>query len=171
MPPQWEQAISEARIKSTFYDEGSQNLVIDVFQYGRDVASARRGLFMLSVGTVLSFPLTTLPSTTPIALVPNTAHLDLRQCIKYILELSGNRLLFIDDTSWLSSVDLEVRTMASARRGCTRHFFVPNEFVGRESENLPIISPKNDVVFAVEGELAIVRNGLKFRNFTRFRRE
>ena len=115
MPPQWEQVISEARIRSAFYDEGSQNLVIDVFQYGRDVASARRGLFMLSVGTVLSFPLTTLSSTTPIALVPNTAHLDLRQCIKYILELSGNRLLFIDDASWLSSVDLEVRTIRETR--------------------------------------------------------
>ena len=56
---------------------------------------------------------------------------------------------------------------AGTRREYTRHFFVPNEFVAREAGVLRMLSPGKDMVFAVEGELVIVRNGLKFQSVTR----
>ena len=120
-----------------------------------------------SATTSATTPSIVLSSITPIALAFNPAHLDLCKYVKYFLGASGNRLLFIDNASWLSSVDLKAGSTTGTSGEYTRYFFVPNEFVDRETDVLPILSPDKDVVFAVDGELAIVRNGLKFRNVSR----
>ena len=162
LPSELQQDLGESSIKTAVLDTWSQNLVIDIQRDRREAVG--KELLIFSVGTV-SPPSSTIASATiPIVPSPNMAHVDLCKCIKYFLGLSGNLLLFIDNASWLSSVDLKVGTVAGAGGEYTRHFFVPNEFVSRETGILPIITPEKDVVFAVEGELAIVRNGLKFKN-------
>ena len=160
-----QRGLGETSVKSAGLDTSSQNLIIDIQQDRREAAG--EGLLIFSIGTFLSSPSTTASTTAPIVLSPNPAHLDLCKCVKYFLGLSENLLLFIDKASWLSSADLKVGTVAGARGEYTRHFFVPNEFVARETGILPILTSEKDVVFAVEGELAIVRNGLKFRNVTK----
>ncbi len=165
LPPECQQVIGETSIKSAVLDCGCKNLIIDLQQDRCEVPTET--LLVLSIGTILSSPLTTPSSTTPIVLASNPAHLDLCECVKYFLGLSGNRLLFIDNASWLSSVDLKVGITTGALGNYMRHFFVPNEFVARETGVLPILSPDKDVVFAVEGEIAIVRNGLKFQSVAR----
>jgi hypothetical protein len=153
----WHQ-MKDTSIRTAILDVDSQNLIIDFHhEYNAIAANA---LLILSVGTILS----SAPLTTPIVLAPNPAHLGLGEHVKYFLELSGSRLLFIDSASWLSSVDLNTGVTTGAAGEYTRHFFVPNEFVAREAGILPVLSPDKDVVFAADGELAVVRNGLKFRN-------
>lgn len=146
-------------IRTAILDVDGQNLIID-FHYEYDTIAAN-ALLILSIGTILS----SASFTTPVVLAPNPAHLGLGEHVKYFLDLSGGRLLFIDSTSWLSSVDLNTNISAGAAGEYTRHFFVPNEFVARETGILPVLSLDKDVIFAAEGgELAVVRNGLKFRN-------
>jgi WD40 repeat protein len=165
LPPECQQLMQETTIKSAILDAGSQNIIIDLQQDGHEVVT--KALLILSVGTILSSPLTTQSSTTPIVLATNPALLNLCDYVKYFLGLSGNRLLFIDNASWLSSVDLKMGTTTGPRGEYTRHFFAPNEFVAKETGILPMLSPDKDVIFAVEGELAIIRNGLKFHHVTR----
>ena len=165
LPPECLQRLGKSSIKTAVLDTWSQNLIIDIQQDRREATDI--GLLILSVGTVLTSLSTAVSATPSIVLSPNLAHLDLCKCVKYFLGLSGNSFLFIDNASWLSSVDLKVGTVAGARGEYTRHFFVPNEFVARETGILPIITPEKDVIFAVEGALAIVKNGLKFQNVTR----
>ena len=165
LPSECQQRLGETSIKSAVLDTWSQNLIIDIQQDRREAVG--KGLLIFSVGAVLSSSSTMASATTPIVLYLNPAHFDLCKCVKYFLGLSGNLLMFIDNASWLSSVDLKANVTADAREEYTRHFFVPNEFVARETGILPILTSEKDVVFAVEGELAIVRNGLKFRNVTR----
>ena len=102
-------------------------------------------------------------TTAAVVLGVNPACLGLSDCIKYFLGVSGSRLMFVDNASWLSSADLKVSTPLYPKGEYTRHFFVPNEFVTRETGILPMISLDKDVIFGVEGELAVVRNGLKFQ--------
>jgi hypothetical protein len=158
LPSECQQVIEMTSIKSDVLDADSQNL-IDFQQDRGDVATI--ALLILSVGTILSSPSTEPSSTTPIVPASNPTHLGLRECIKYFLGLSSNRLLFIDSVSWLSSAELNTGTTPGAEAEYTRHFLVPNEFVPRETGILLIPSPDKDAVFAVGGELAVVRNGLK----------
>jgi WD40 repeat protein len=150
--------MKDTSIRTAILDADGQNLIIDFHQeYG---SIATNALLILSVGNILS----SAPFTTPTVLVPNPAHLNLNEHVKYFLGLSGSRLLFIDGASWLSSVELNIGISTGAAREYTRHFFVPNEFMARETGILPVLSPDKDIIFAVDGELAVVKNGLKFQN-------
>ena len=168
LPPDLQELLKETVIKSAVLDSANQNLIIDFQQDRHEVAT--KALLIISVGVSLSLPLSTpssAPVNAPIVLSADAAYLGLSDCTKYFLGLSGNRLMFIDNASWLSSTDLKTSMPLKVRREYTRHFFVPNEFVSRETGILPVISLDKDVVFAVEGELAVVRNGLKFQKATR----
>jgi WD40 repeat protein len=156
----WHQ-MKDTSIRTAVLDADGQNLIVD-FHKEYDTVAAN-ALLILSIGTILS----SAPSTTPIILAPNPAHIGLGEHVKYFLELSGSRLLFIDSVSWLSSVDLNTGVTTGDAGEYTRHFFVPNEFVARETGILPVLSPDKDVVFVTEGELAVVRNGLKFQTVAR----
>ena len=169
LPPKCQQMIRETPINSIVLDATSKNLIIDLRREHHEVTT--KDLLILSVDAVLSSPIPPLSDTTPVtqptALTSNLAHLELCDCVKHFLGLSGSRLLFIDKASWLSSTDLKAEMTNGSREKYTRHFFVPNEFVANETGVLPIVTRDKDVVFAVEGELAIVHNGLKFQNVTR----
>jgi WD40 repeat protein len=146
-------------IRTAALDADSQNLIIDFHKKSDTVAA--NALLVLSISAILS----SAPSSTPITLSVKPAHIGLGEHVKYFLELFGSRLLFIDSASWLSSIDLNT----GAAGEYIRHFFVPNEFVSRETGILPVLSSDKDIVFAAEGELAVVRNGLKFQSVTLFR--
>ncbi|MCJ1351615.1 MAG: hypothetical protein MMC33_001599 [Icmadophila ericetorum] len=164
LPPGYQKLARESVIKSAVLDSASQNLIIDLRQDRREIAT--KALLVVSVGTDLSATLAMAASTSTTAAVVlgvNPACLGLSDCIKYFLGVSGSRLMFVDNASWLSSADLKVSTPLYPKGEYTRHFFVPNEFVTRETGILPMISLDKDVIFGVEGELAVVRNGLKFQ--------
>ena len=167
LPPDCQQCMIDTEITSAILDTARKNLVITFEQYHYEIAT--KAIFILSVGNVLSSPLTT-PSATatqPIMLTSNLTHPDLRDCVEHLLGFWDSRLLFIDKKSWLSSIDLEMEMSNGKRQRYTRHFFVPNDFVAKEPRVLPIVSRDKDAIFAMEGELAVVRNGLKFQSVPR----
>jgi hypothetical protein len=49
-----------------------------------------------------------------------------------------------------------------SKESVKRHFFIPLEFLGGNEGSLGSVSGKGNVVFAKEGEVAVVREGLKW---------
>ncbi|KAI1212054.1 uncharacterized protein F4807DRAFT_386621 [Annulohypoxylon truncatum] len=85
----------------------------------------------------------------------------LTQCSRYFIGVSqrAKAFVFLHRNSWLCSIDLE----NVATRQFSRHFFVPNEYIPSIYQTLPTKSVDDNFVFCLHGELAIVENGLKFR--------
>jgi hypothetical protein len=77
-----------------------------------------------------------------------------------------DRLFFLSQDSWLSSVDLLTMRPGSTATAVpyNRHFYVPTDFVTQEGDEvLPARTVGDDMVFSVHGEIAIIKNGLKFQ--------
>ncbi|KAI0600589.1 hypothetical protein F4775DRAFT_544625 [Biscogniauxia sp. FL1348] len=66
-------------------------------------------------------------------------------------------LVFLDHDSWLCSVDLP----SLAKGHYSRHFFVPSEYTAHGV--VPVRAADDSFVFCLHGGLAVVRNGLNFR--------
>ena len=73
-------------------------------------------------------------------------------------------LLFLHQNSWLCSINL-----ANVAPDCyTQHFYVPDEYISVRHEVLPVVTSDDSVVFCLDGELAVVTNGLNFREMKAF---
>jgi hypothetical protein len=94
--------------------------------------------------------------------------------IKYFLSITGSKLVFLDNNLGLCSIDLPPRSMSSehtrvAQEGSdstgpviNRHFFIPLEYIGGNNGVTGTVLANGDVVFPKEGEVVIVKEGLKW---------
>jgi hypothetical protein len=71
--------------------------------------------------------------------------------------------IFLHGDSWISSIELEKNGVPGEYSQYTRHFFVPGEFTRRADEIPPVRTCDDDIVFCLHGDLAVVKNGLKFQ--------
>jgi hypothetical protein len=92
--------------------------------------------------------------------VPNPGFAALGKKVKFFIGNAPKRMVFVDNESWLSSVDL---TAAKCTQ-YARHCFVPHEFVAGNIGLIAVLTATGDVAFTKEGELAVMRNGMKFQN-------
>ncbi len=90
---------------------------------------------------------------------PNADFSALSAKVKYFIGVIHSRLVFIDGESWLSSADL----VSHDGREYVRHFYVPHDVVTGNIGVMAVLTAGGDVAFAREGELAVVRNGMKFQ--------
>ena len=81
--------------------------------------------------------------------------------IRCVLGVNGSRLVFLDRGLWVCSVDL----------GYTRHFFVTNDFLGGDVGVLGLITSERYVVFAKDGELAVLMGGMEFEDIVRLEKD
>ncbi|KAF7561983.1 hypothetical protein G7046_g2154 [Stylonectria norvegica] len=140
----------EAHIDSALVQNDTQTLVLQVHY----------DLGYVSSSTTFLFDLSRIPSSsaseplTPLSAV-------FADCCKHLVGIGeGTRsLVFLHRNSWLSSTDLE----GLAEKRHTQHFFVPDEYITTSHEVLPVKTAEDDVVFCLHGELAIVKNGLRFQ--------
>jgi hypothetical protein len=71
--------------------------------------------------------------------------------------------VYLDHHLWVCSIDLlNLRPGQMSKESVKRHFFIPLEFLGGNEGNLGSVSGMGNVVFAKEGEVAVVREGLKW---------
>lgn len=70
----------------------------------------------------------------------------------------AGKFVFLHQNSWVCSADLT----GLAQGQFTQHFFVPTEYVSTTNEILPVRSADNGIVFGLDGELTIVKNGFNF---------
>ncbi|KAK6812959.1 hypothetical protein RU639_010810 [Aspergillus parasiticus] len=83
-----------------------------------------------------------------------------RHHVAHVLGLSATgRLVFLDNHSWICSVDLEEPEDSSALY--TRHFFVPYEWFSG-ARNVVASVTQRDIIIARNSDLAIIRAGLEY---------
>ncbi len=131
----------ETDINSAIIHLETQTLVFNVRYLSGWVSSSSMFLFDLGTMTLLSdlFP---------------------RYC-KHLISVSERTrsLVFLHRNSWLCSINLD--NLAPGRY--IQHFYVPDEYMSVRHKVLPVRTPDDSVVFCLPGELAVVINGLKFR--------
>ena len=73
---------------------------------------------------------------------------------------SGNRLLFLDTTSWVCSVEVN-RHLKVTGYSHTRHFFLPYEWLAGKKDVICAVVQR-DVLIARNDEVAIIKGGLEY---------
>ncbi|RYP23160.1 hypothetical protein DL765_001245 [Monosporascus sp. GIB2] len=68
-------------------------------------------------------------------------------------------VLFLHKDSWVSSIS----SKNLALNQYMQHFFVPTEYVSTSNHVLPVSTANDSIVFCLQGELAVVKNGLNFQ--------
>jgi hypothetical protein len=83
--------------------------------------------------------------------------------IKHFLGMFEHSVVYLDHHLWICSIDLlGLGPGQVSKESVKRHFFIPLEFLGGNEGSLGSVSGKGNVVFAKEGEVAVVREGLKW---------
>ncbi|AEO64413.1 uncharacterized protein THITE_123781 [Thermothielavioides terrestris NRRL 8126] len=74
-----------------------------------------------------------------------------------------SKLVFLDDRSWVCSIDLYgLETEEAAFTSYTRHFFVPYDWFAGTRSPIGAVTSYGDVVFAKNGDVAVVQGGLDY---------
>lgn len=79
---------------------------------------------------------------------------------KASLGVRDTSIFFLDRNLWVCSIDLADMSAKQSSNDIRRHFFVPHEFVGGPNGVLASVTSPGSVIFAKEGELAVVKGGL-----------
>jgi hypothetical protein len=137
----------EIEIQNAFLEAKSQQLIVDFRKHYGNKATAK----------LLVFDYSSSPTSSG-GLQPNAHYSPLGKKVKYFIGVIRSRLAFIDRDSWLSSVDL----VSYSGKEYTRHFYVPHEVVNGNTGVLSVLTAAGDIAFARGGEVALVRNGMKF---------
>ncbi|KAE9364783.1 hypothetical protein N431DRAFT_489271 [Stipitochalara longipes BDJ] len=137
----------EIEIQNAFLEAKSQHLIVDFRKHYGNKATAK----------LLVFDYSSSPTSSN-GLHPNANYSRLGEKVKYFIGVIKSRLAFIDRDSWLSSVDL----VSYSGKEYTRHFYVPHEVVNGNTGVLSVLTAAGDIAFARGGEVAVVRNGMKF---------
>lgn len=135
-------------IQNAVLEARSQHLIVDFRKHYGNKATAK----------LLVFDYSSSPPASG-SIQPNTHYSALGERVKYFIGVANLRLVFIDRDSWLSSVDL----VSYAGKEYIRHFYVPHEVVTGNTGVMAVLTAMGDISFAREGDLAIVRNGMKFQ--------
>lgn len=69
-------------------------------------------------------------------------------------------ITFIHQNSWICSI--EARSLSQGR--FNQHFFVPAEYISARHQVLPVRTVDNGIIFCLNRGLAMVKNGLNFRD-------
>lgn len=147
----------EAGLSSAIIHADTQTLVLEVCCVSDYVSSSKMFLFDLG-----KLP----PEPTPIRTLVPLNNL-LSKCCKHFIGLSDRTrsLIFLHQNSWLCSIGI-----AGLAKDCyIQHFFVPNEYMSVRHEVLPVRTASDNMAFSLNGELAVVMNGLTFRETKRLR--
>ncbi|GAB1314257.1 hypothetical protein MFIFM68171_04467 [Madurella fahalii] len=87
------------------------------------------------------------------------------------LDTTGNntRLVFLDTSSWVCSMELDgpQRKAIDAASSHARHFFAPYDWFAGARHLIGGVSSNHDVVFARNGDIAVVKGGLEYAEVVR----
>ncbi|KAK0661187.1 hypothetical protein QBC41DRAFT_236104 [Cercophora samala] len=75
-----------------------------------------------------------------------------------VIGVFQSRILFLDQDGWICSVDLDG---SHSPESYSRHFFLPSDWIGTDDTLLVALTAKNEIAFAKEDELAVIKRGLE----------
>ena len=141
----------ETDISSAVMYPETQTLALEV-HYASDYVTSSK-MFLFDLGELPPGHIPAGPRVPLSDLLP--------KCCRHFIGLSERTrsFVFLHQNSWLCSIDLA--SLALGRY--SQHFFVPGEYMSVRHEVLPVSTVEDSVVFSLHGELAVVINGLNFR--------
>lgn len=80
-------------------------------------------------------------------------------CIRYIIAVNGNNLIFLDTDLWVCSLNLKSFAITPEVK---RHFFIPTDWLSISGEVFFQLTPKNEFVFVKKNELLIIQRGMDY---------
>lgn len=80
-------------------------------------------------------------------------------CIRYIIAVNGNTLLFLDTDLWVCSLDLKNFAITPEAK---RHFFIPADWLSMSGDIFFEFTLKNEFVFVKKNEVLIIRRGMDY---------
>jgi WD40 repeat protein len=127
----------------------SMSLILDVRQQLGYVT--KNSLFVFKLPEISS-------ETSTVALQPSKT---LNSDFTHFLGISqaDQRLVYLNRNNWVSSTNLT----SISQTDNARHFFVPNEYMANGNNILPIKTTDDRFVFCLYDKLAVVKNGLLFK--------
>jgi hypothetical protein len=103
--------------------------------------------------------------------------------IKYFISIIESKLVFLDNNLCVCSIDLRPRSLSTGSTllaqeelpvstttitpVVNRHFFIPLEYIGGNNGVTATVLANGDVVFPKEGEVVVVKGGLKWSQGTK----
>lgn len=84
------------------------------------------------------------------------ARYSLSLAVKTIIGIYAERLVFLNVNNWVCSIEL-----GSAEAVCSRHFFIPNDWVSLVRELIFDVGPRGEILFVKRADIAIIRRGLE----------
>lgn len=148
-----EEGTEEIKVETAAICPSTQTLALEIRHTSGFVSCST--LFLFDLSKVTSFE----PTNTNTTLSPMCDLLP-KHCKQFIGIIERtNSFVFLHNNSWLCSIDPDGLSQGLFNQ----HFFVPNEYISASDRVLAAKSADNGVVFCVEGELAIIRNGFVFR--------
>ncbi|KAK4642315.1 hypothetical protein QC761_507640 [Podospora bellae-mahoneyi] len=138
-------------------------------------ASAQDHLAQIPTITVSPTPCLTHPTEAPSGIIASYPEEIIRR-IAHVIGIQGHgnrsRLVFLDSNSWVCSTSLPGNQTAPRQRethdansqslSCTRHFFIPYDWLSGVRHMIGGVARGQDVVFAKDGDVAIVKGGFDF---------
>jgi WD40 repeat protein len=82
----------------------------------------------------------------------------LERSIEHIFNYIGTRIIFLDRTGWICSVDLDMFTGDYYMR----HFFIPSDWLSINPELIGTFTHRSDFTFAQRDEIAVVKRGFDY---------
>ena len=77
--------------------------------------------------------------------------------VRYLIGSYGPRLVFLNSEGWVCSLDpgnLKIER-------CTRHFFIPLDWMSANTQLMINVTSKGDIVFVKRHEIAVIKRGLE----------
>lgn len=78
--------------------------------------------------------------------------------VERVIGVVGNRLVFLNNSYWVCSADLENR---DGEEGPVQHFFFPYDWLSSMNRSMLDIGQNGEIVFIKRGEMAVIRHGLE----------
>lgn len=87
---------------------------------------------------------------------PVPKYRSLAEKIRMIIGSHGRKLVFLHDSNWICSADLESSSVDEYQH----HFFLPADWLSTNNELLIEVTHKVDIIFVKRDEVAIIKRGL-----------
>ena len=88
-------------------------------------------------------------------------HPQLAPRIKTLIGIHKNSLLFLEQSGWVCSIDLNLEKIKTEAEGYTRHFFIPLSWHSGREPRIEV-TVRGDVVLAKGDEVVVFQRGLAF---------
>jgi hypothetical protein len=102
-------------------------------------------------------------------IIANHVYKQISEHLRCIVGVTGSRLVFLDKMLWVCSVDINIYDGSCY----SRHFLIPSDFLGGDVDVgvLALVTSERHVIFAKDGEMAVITGGMEFEDIVKLEQQ